>query len=83
LIICGHADDRARDGISFNLARIYPYRRAWLPGTDHASKAPIPNQKQIEFRAHEAAERVLGRAHDWLTAYVETGVDQNRAFSQP
>src|ERR1043166_8121212 len=39
----------------------------------------IAGDQKLDLRAHEAAERVLGGAHDRLATHVEAGVDQHRA----
>jgi hypothetical protein len=39
----------------------------------------IPDDKKLDFVAHEAAECVLRCAHDRLATHVEAGVDQHRA----
>src|SRR4051812_45111812 len=39
----------------------------------------IPAYEDVDFRPHEAAKCVLGRADDRLAAHIETGVDDNRA----
>src|SRR4051812_45380959 len=42
----------------------------------------VADRERLDLRAHEAAERVLGRADDRLAAHVEAGVDDHRAAGQ-
>ena len=39
----------------------------------------VSHRESFDFRAHEAAEGLLGCAHDGLAANVEAGVDDDRA----
>jgi hypothetical protein len=42
------------------------------------AKQASSDGERIELSPHEASESIFGCAHDWFTAHVETGVDQNR-----
>ena len=39
----------------------------------------VADRERLHLSAHEAAERVLGRAYQWFAPYVEAGVDEHRA----
>src|SRR5262245_5769075 len=41
----------------------------------------VAHRERLDLGAHEAAERVLGRADDRLAAHVEASVDDDRAAS--
>src|SRR5438132_13642684 len=43
------------------------------------AQVSIAADEDLDLRAHEAAERVLRRAHDRLAANIETRVDDHRA----
>src|SRR5262249_18723685 len=43
----------------------------------------VTDDKEVELRAHEAAEGVLGSADDRLATNVEASVDYHRAACQP
>src|SRR5208337_5286175 len=39
----------------------------------------VPHREEVEIRAHEASERILGRRHDGLSPNVEARIHQDGA----
>src|SRR5262245_12976192 len=47
------------------------------------TQVAIAHREHVEFRPHEAAERVFWRAHDRLAAHVEARVHEHRTAGTP
>ena len=42
----------------------------------------VTEPRELGAGGYEATERVIGGAHDWLSAHVEAGIDQHRTAVQ-